>query len=109
MVPILQFRSVEETTSAMAFDGINFQGQSLKIRRPKDYAPVPGFTNDAGCEQGYGFKVQVECWNYIFALKDTMNAICASWYGLVLLLNDILSDQPSKLSDPKAEVMAISH
>lgn len=34
----------------MAFDGINFQGQSLKIRRPKDYAPVPGFTNDAGCK-----------------------------------------------------------
>ena len=28
----------------MAFDGINFQGQSLKIRRPKDYAPIPGFT-----------------------------------------------------------------
>lgn len=26
----------------MAFDGINFQGQSLKIRRPKDYQPLPG-------------------------------------------------------------------
>ena len=37
-----QFRSVEETTSAMAFDGIVLQGQALKIRRPKDYAPVPG-------------------------------------------------------------------
>ena len=39
---ILQFRSVDETTQAMAFDGINFQGQSLKIRRPRDYQPLPG-------------------------------------------------------------------
>nr|AAT85577.1 U2 small nuclear ribonucleoprotein auxiliary factor large subunit [Alvinella pompejana] len=38
----LEFRSVDETTQAMAFDGINFQGQSLKIRRPKDYQPLPG-------------------------------------------------------------------
>ncbi len=26
----------------MAFDGINFRGQSLKIRRPHDYQPTPG-------------------------------------------------------------------
>ena len=26
----------------MAFDGIALQGQALKIRRPKDYAPIPG-------------------------------------------------------------------
>ena len=41
---VLQFRSVDETTNAMAFDGINLQGQSLKIRRPKDYQPIPGVT-----------------------------------------------------------------
>ena len=41
---LLQFRSVDETTNAMAFDGINLQGQSLKIRRPKDYQPIPGVT-----------------------------------------------------------------
>ena len=39
---LAQFRSVDETTQAMAFDGINFQGQSLKIRRPRDYQPLPG-------------------------------------------------------------------
>ncbi len=39
---------MEETTSAMAFDGINFQSQSLKIRRPKDYAPLPGATGEGG-------------------------------------------------------------
>jgi len=38
----LEFRSVEETTSAMAFDGIVLQGQALKIRRPRDYQPIPG-------------------------------------------------------------------
>ena len=38
----LEFRSVDEMTQAMAFDGIIFQGQSLKIRRPHDYQPLPG-------------------------------------------------------------------
>ncbi len=28
----------------MAFDGIIFQGQSLKIRRPHDYRPLPGIS-----------------------------------------------------------------
>ena len=45
---VLQFRSVDETTNAMAFDGINLQGQSLKIRRPKDYQPIPGVTGIPG-------------------------------------------------------------
>lgn len=39
---------MDETTSAMAFDGINLQGQSLKIRRPKDYQPIPGVTGIPG-------------------------------------------------------------
>lgn len=38
----LEFRSVEETTSAMALDGILCKGQALKIRRPHDYQPIPG-------------------------------------------------------------------
>ena len=41
---VSQFRSVDETTQAMAFDGIIFQGQSLKIRRPHDYRPLPGLS-----------------------------------------------------------------
>ena len=36
----IEFRSIDETTAGMAFDGINFMGQQLKIRRPRDYAPV---------------------------------------------------------------------
>ena len=45
----------------MAFDGIIFQGQSLKIRRPKDYAPIPGFTGD-----GTGELLEVDPVKYIF-------------------------------------------
>ena len=33
----VEFRSIDEATNAMSFDGIVFQGTSLKIRRPKDY------------------------------------------------------------------------
>uniref|UniRef100_A0A8C9F9U9 Splicing factor U2AF 65 kDa subunit n=1 Tax=Pavo cristatus TaxID=9049 RepID=A0A8C9F9U9_PAVCR len=44
--PAPQFRSVDETTQAMAFDGIIFQGQSLKIRRPHDYQPLPGMSEN---------------------------------------------------------------
>ncbi|XP_052635458.1 LOW QUALITY PROTEIN: splicing factor U2AF 65 kDa subunit [Harpia harpyja] len=44
----LEFRSVEtkNRTQAMAFDGIIFQGQSLKIRRPHDYQPLPGMSEN---------------------------------------------------------------
>lgn len=42
----LQFRSVDETTQALAFDGISFQGQPLKIRRPSDYKPLPGMAEN---------------------------------------------------------------
>jgi splicing factor U2AF subunit len=48
----LEFRSIDETTQAMAFDGINFRGQSLKIRRPHDYQPTPGM--DSGITMGNG-------------------------------------------------------
>lgn len=51
----LEFRSIDETTQAMAFDGINFKGQSLKIRRPHDYQPMPGLTdNPASSVPGSG-------------------------------------------------------
>ncbi|XP_065065497.1 splicing factor U2AF 50 kDa subunit-like [Rhopilema esculentum] len=43
----LEFRSVEETTQAMAFDGIMLQGQAVKIRRPQDYQPIPGISESA--------------------------------------------------------------
>jgi len=42
----LEFRSTDEATQAMAFDGINFKGQSLKLRRPHDYQPMPGMSEN---------------------------------------------------------------
>ncbi|CAO1629798.1 unnamed protein product [Parajaminaea phylloscopi] len=33
----VEFRCPEEATNAMSFDGVIFQNQALKIRRPKDY------------------------------------------------------------------------
>ncbi|XP_016996522.2 splicing factor U2AF 50 kDa subunit [Drosophila takahashii] len=39
----LEFRSMDEATQALNFDGINFRGQTLKIRRPHDYQPVASF------------------------------------------------------------------
>lgn len=39
----VEFTTAEEATAAMAFDGVSFRNQSLKIRRPKDYiAPTGG-------------------------------------------------------------------
>jgi splicing factor U2AF 65 kDa subunit len=43
-----QFRSIDETTAAMAFDGIVFQNQSLKIRRPRDYQVMSGGNEPSG-------------------------------------------------------------
>ncbi|GAA6082768.1 splicing factor U2AF 65 kDa subunit-like isoform X3 [Tachysurus ichikawai] len=42
----LEFHSVDETTQATAFDGIIFQGQSLKIRPTHDYQPLPGMSEN---------------------------------------------------------------
>ena len=52
----LECRSIDETTTAMAFDGINFKGQSLKLRRPRDYQPLPsssGLENVSGGGMGH--------------------------------------------------------
>ncbi|OAF66982.1 U2 snRNP auxiliary factor large subunit [Intoshia linei] len=39
----LEFRSVDETSACLVFDGIMYQGQSLKLRRPRDYQPMPSY------------------------------------------------------------------
>eukprot|EP00879_Flechtneria_rotunda_P013232 GHRR01013817.1.p1 GENE.GHRR01013817.1~~GHRR01013817.1.p1 ORF type:complete len:453 (+),score=205.82 GHRR01013817.1:1432-2790(+) len=36
----VEFRSVEEASNAMAFDGVTCQGEVLRIRRPHDYNPT---------------------------------------------------------------------
>ena len=44
----LEFRSIDEATVALAFDGINYMNQALKIRRPSDYKPLPGVIDQQG-------------------------------------------------------------
>ncbi|KAJ2034476.1 hypothetical protein H4S03_004949 [Coemansia sp. S3946] len=38
----VEFRDAEQATSGMGLDGVTFQNQKLKIRRPKDYIPPAG-------------------------------------------------------------------
>ncbi|KAJ2493610.1 hypothetical protein IWW37_000476 [Coemansia sp. RSA 2050] len=38
----VEFRDAEQATKGMGLDGVTFQNQKLKIRRPKDYIPPAG-------------------------------------------------------------------
>ncbi|KAJ2859211.1 hypothetical protein GGH94_006229 [Coemansia aciculifera] len=38
----VEFRDAEQATRGMGLDGVTFQNQKLKIRRPKDYIPPAG-------------------------------------------------------------------
>ncbi|KAJ2824338.1 hypothetical protein FBU31_004023 [Coemansia sp. 'formosensis'] len=38
----VEFRDAEQATMGMGLDGVTFQNQKLKIRRPKDYIPPAG-------------------------------------------------------------------
>eukprot|EP00854_Cymbomonas_tetramitiformis_P012917 gene12917-15266_t len=40
----VEFRTVEETSNAMALDGIMFEGVSVRVRRPNDYNPAMAST-----------------------------------------------------------------
>ncbi|KAJ3093776.1 hypothetical protein HDU96_002031 [Phlyctochytrium bullatum] len=44
----VEFRTAEESSQAMSLDGVPYQGQILKIRRPKDYQAPPGHAPGAG-------------------------------------------------------------
>ncbi|KAJ3262265.1 hypothetical protein HK103_002678 [Boothiomyces macroporosus] len=49
----VEFRTVDETTTALSLDGVEFKGKTIKVRRPKDYVPgqedpnyVPGVVSN---------------------------------------------------------------
>ena len=86
----LEFRSIDETTQAMAFDGINFKGQSLKIRRPHDYQPMPGMTDTAAITVPGNFgKIQ-------FIDKNLLGLIIC--FVLVLgVISTVVPDSPHKI------------
>jgi len=69
---VMQFRSVDECTNALAFDGINFQGQLLKLRRPREYQALPGITSESAPQAVPGlctpyFTIADTDWNWHFA------------------------------------------
>lgn len=39
----LELATVQEASNVLAFDGILFKGEALKIRRPRDYNPAVSF------------------------------------------------------------------
>lgn len=41
-VATVEFRGAEEATAALAFDGALFKHKQLRIRRPRDFVPLPG-------------------------------------------------------------------
>lgn len=55
----IEFRSIDETTAGMAFDGINFMGQQLKIRRPRDYQPINTSLDALGRMPGEYFRIHI--------------------------------------------------
>lgn len=46
----------------MAFDGINFKGQSLKIRRPHDYQPTPGISDSSAVNVPGKYQLILPVW-----------------------------------------------
>jgi len=42
----LEFVRVEDATLCMLLDGIVFENQKVKVRRPKDYMPIPGISSN---------------------------------------------------------------
>lgn len=85
----LEFRSIDETTQAIAFDGINFKGQSLKIRRPHDYQPMPGMSEHPtltmpGTTQIPGMKLMEHMQHIEGLLLKTALTIWYSWLCKIL-------------------------
>jgi splicing factor U2AF subunit len=91
---VQQFHHPDQATAALAFDGISFQGQALKIRRPKDYQPAFGY-NEAPAVHVPGL-VSTN-------VPDTPNKIYVG--GLPTYLND---DQVTELLKSFGELRAFN-
>lgn len=89
----LEFRSIDETTQAMAFDGIHFKGQSLKIRRPHDYQPMPGITDTPVIKPAVGKHNLLFYGNHIVKSSVSDN-IQMKFAGVI---STIVPDSPHKI------------
>lgn len=90
----------------MAFDGIIFQGQSLKIRRPHDYQPLPGMSEQPSFHvPGPSKNATSVCWTSfaglsILHVSDVVpghqNVICISY---LLAKMDKIQSYKTKLNN----------
>ena len=76
----------------MAFDGINFKGQSLKLRRPLNYQPVPsnsglesGISGMAGVMPGVISTVVPDSPNKVFfrQIRQNLEIFFFNWSALI--------------------------
>lgn len=90
----VEFETAEQATACMSFDGIMFQGQQLKIRRPKDYQPAPEVVDSSSLQLPGVISTNV---------PDTPNKIFIG--GLPIYLND---DQVIELLKSFGELRAFN-
>ena len=95
----------------MAFDGINFKGQTLKIRRPHDYHPTPGGGTAAATENpaavggGAGGGATEKRGTSMEQFNLIINPYYNTWYSFLIclffllscLVSTIVPDTPHKL------------
>lgn len=89
----LEFRSIDETTQAMAFDSINFKGQSLKIRRPHDYQPMPGMSDTPTIKPAVGKIFYVN----LLLMFNTSNNILKNLSVSTGVISTVVPDSPHKI------------
>ncbi|XP_016946649.1 splicing factor U2AF 50 kDa subunit [Drosophila biarmipes] len=82
----LEFRSMDEATQAITFDGISFRGQILKIRRPHDYQAVPAFCPPEA-ESSLDFKT----------LTNPLNTPSTSGSASGHVISSVVPDSPNKI------------
>ena len=80
----VEFRTVEETSNAMALDGIMFEGVSVRVRRPNDYNPAaaatlgPANPNPALNLTAIGLQVGNHCSNTSYQMP--IRAVTCFWF-----------------------------
>ncbi|KAI7884387.1 hypothetical protein K492DRAFT_183411 [Lichtheimia hyalospora FSU 10163] len=97
----VEFQTPEQATAAMQFDGITFQNQTLKVRRPKDYQPPGGEYVDTSSKRVN--QREDAKFNISAAVPDTPNKIFIG--GLPIYLND---DQVVELLKSFGELRAFN-
>jgi splicing factor U2AF 65 kDa subunit len=68
----LELRTAALATACLQLDGITFQGQTLKIRRPNDYRPPPGDRRGASSSQDHTPVLDLSALGMLGSLGETV-------------------------------------